>query len=115
MACRRRTWKLPFERVDSTVSGVPRSVRGDDTPQDPSQPMIRPDMHVYDRDGHSGGEIDAVDVGEANQQLSALKIKHGILFSRHGARVPTRMIATGTNWKKQCVERAAQGPPTARS
>jgi len=88
---------LPFQRVDPSVSGVPRYVRGDDgSPQDPSEPAIRPGMHVYDRDGHSVGEIEAVSVDDASQQLSGLQIKHGFLFSRPGATVPASMIATVT-------------------
>src|SRR5262245_27191143 len=51
---------LPFEATSPGVSGTRAYVSDPGAPTEPAEPDIAAGMHVYDRDGHRVGDVEAV-------------------------------------------------------
>ena len=84
---------LPFERTSPAVSGTPAYVRDKDAVAEPAEPDIASGMHVYSKDGHRVGDVEAVELDEASGRITRIIVRSGFLFGTETS-IPASMIAS---------------------
>jgi sporulation protein YlmC with PRC-barrel domain len=84
---------LPFERTSPAVSGTPAYVRDKDAVAEPAEPDITSGMHVYSKDGHRVGDVEAVELDEASGRITRIIVRSGFLFGTETS-IPASIIAS---------------------
>jgi sporulation protein YlmC with PRC-barrel domain len=86
---------LPFQTTSTSVSGTRAYVRDQDVAE-PVEPDIAAGMHVYDREGHRVGDVEAVEIDEASGRITRIVVRRGFLFGSETT-IPASMIASVTD------------------
>jgi len=84
---------LPFEQTSPAVAGTPAYIRDRDTVAEPAEPDVSAGMHVYSKDGHRVGDVEAVEIDEASGRISRIVVRRGFLFGTETS-IPASMIAS---------------------
>jgi sporulation protein YlmC with PRC-barrel domain len=87
---------LPFEVTSPAVSGTRAYVRDRDAEDGPVEPDIAAGMHVYDNEGRSVGDVEAVEVDEVTRRITRIVVRRGFLFHTETT-IPASMIASVTD------------------
>jgi sporulation protein YlmC with PRC-barrel domain len=84
---------LPFEQTSPAVAGTPAYIRDRDTVAEPAEPDISEGMHVYSKDGHRVGDVEAVEIDQASGRITRIVVRRGFLFGTETS-IPASMIAS---------------------
>jgi len=84
---------LPFEKTSPEVSGTRAYVRDTGARPEPEEPDIAAGMHVYSRDGHKVGDVEAVEIDNVSDRITRIVVRRGGLFGSETS-VPASMIAS---------------------